>query len=83
MPASGSAKIDEVDLDELRRVGEEAHVAVDDAAHPCRRRTSWPPRQRADQHAAAEREEGDLQREPRAAEQAGKVRPDLAELRGV
>ncbi len=67
----GQRKKDEVDLNELGGVGEQADVGVDRTPHPRPAERRRHRTEQADDHAATECEERDLQREPRAPEQVG------------
>ena len=63
----GQSKEDEVDLYELWRIGEEAYIRIHWAAYPDAPIGLRHGSEEPDEHATAEREKGDLQRQPSAA----------------
>ena len=79
----GQREIQEIDLNELRRVDEEGHVDADDRGEPAGTEPLDGGEQGTDQQAAAEREHRDLERQHGAIEQTGQIGPYLAVLQDV
>ena len=71
------------DLHELRRVGEEHDVGADDPLHARAAEGRSDRAQRADHHATAEGQHGDLEADEAAAEQVWNVPDDLSEMEHV